>query len=73
MVRVIDANKKDCIINEKYITAVHKYAVSNGNGVAIKILLCHAGYLGLWFETEEKADEVFKTLEQALTKRGWGG
>lgn len=69
MVRVIDDNEKDCIINQKYITAVHMYKVSNGNGVAIKVLLCHAGYLGLWFKEAEGAIKVFDTLEHAL-KRG---
>ena len=68
MVRVTDDNDKDCIIDEKYITAVHKYNVSNGNGMAIKVLLCHAGYLGLWFTEAAGADKVFGILEQALKR-----
>ena len=68
MVKVVDSNDKNCVINEKYITAVHKYKVANGNGVGIKILLCHSGYLGLWFREAKGAEEVFDVLEQALKK-----
>ena len=32
MLKVTDDNDKRCMINEKYITAVHCYTSSNGNG-----------------------------------------
>lgn len=73
MLKITDDNDKQCIVNEKYITAVHCYPASNGNGKAIKVLLCHTGYLGLWYRDEKRADEVFAIIEAGLIKNGWRG
>lgn len=68
MIRMIDDNNKECIINEKFIVSVNKYNVVNGNGVALKVSLCHANYLGLWYKTEAGAVSAFELLEKAISK-----
>ena len=73
MITVVDDNGKKCLINEKYITALNSYTAANGEGKAIKVLLCHTGYIGLWYFKNEDADKVFDQLEKAMTKNGWRG
>ncbi len=73
MIKLTDDNEKECAINEKYITAVHMYTASNGNGKAVKILLCHTGYLGLWYHDAARANDAFTAICDALNKYGWRG
>ena len=68
MVKLFDDNQKEVIFNEKHIVAVHKYDAANGSGVALKVMLNHTGYLGLWYATEEKATNALGILMKAIAR-----